>query len=179
MKKSLIAFAMVLMAAAVNAEAMYWQVSQITAEGAGTNVKADSYKYAQVHVYTGNAENGYTSVGYLNALAEDGWTTDGALISTSDAGNGAWFDLTGYNKNDTTYSFVLELVNSDLQVVGASQYQSYDTIKGQSGVVQNLGSILPSTYTAWNQGFVSIPEPTSGLMLLLGASLLALRRKRA
>lgn len=173
MKKLIFAFSVILAAVAVNAEAMYWQVSTLQ-----TNAK--DYTMAQVRVY----QNGAATDNYLSVLDESSgtWSTGGGLVSTS--AEGAWFDLTDYTSGSPEYSFVLELVNDNLDVMGSSAGVlgggpvAYSQLV-EKGVVQNFDSIAPLNYTSWNAGFVDIPEPTSALMMLLGASLLALRRKRA
>lgn len=172
MKKLVCAFAVILAAAVVNAEAMYWQVNTLQ-----TNAK--DYTMAQVRVYRDGVATGI----YLNVLDESSgtWSTGGGLVSTS--AEGAWFDLTDYTSESPAYSFVLELVNDNLDVMGSSAGAAGSGPVAYSslgdGVVQNFDSIAPLNYTSWNAGFVDIPEPTSALMMLLGASLLALRRKRA
>lgn len=172
MKKLVCAFAVILAAVAVNAEAMYWQVNTLQ-----TNAK--DYTMAQVRVY----QNGTATENYLNVLDESSgiWSTGGGLVSTS--AEGAWFDLTPYKAGSPEFSFVLELVNDNLDVMGSSAGAAGSGPVAYSslgdGVVQNFDSIAPLNYTSWNAGFVDVPEPTSALMMLLGASLLALRRKRA
>ena len=57
------------------------------------------------------------------------------------------------------------------------------TISGQGLVIQGTGdssfaSAAPSTWTVTASGGGDIPEPTSGLLLLVGGAMLALRRKQ-
>ena len=43
----------------------------------------------------------------------------------------------------------------------------------------DMTSKLATAYTPWKGGSGDIPEPTSGLLLLVGGAMLALRRRRA
>lgn len=79
------------------------------------------------------------------------------------------------------YSYYIELVNYN---VGSGSYSSVATSEtvtytGQAKdyFVSSLDYTIPPI--AWGGGsFSSIPEPTGGLLMLWGVSLLALRRKR-
>ncbi|MCQ2391808.1 MAG: PEP-CTERM sorting domain-containing protein [Kiritimatiellae bacterium] len=166
MRKLLMLMVVALLGLASYGEVMYWQVGS-----SGTNVADDKWTMAQIHVTGGATDT------YLNIWTNDGWVEAGALDKSA---GGAYFDLTGFTSSDPAYSFVLELVNDEYEVQGTSTAFSYAQLQSQTGVVQaSIDSIGPLNYVSWNAGFVDIPEPTSGLMLLLGASLLALRRKQA
>lgn len=81
-----------------------------------------------------------------------------SLISAS----GIWYGSTDKNpEKGTLYSGqqIWEAIN------GAAKKFDFDSIKDSNGNSTHLGTL-------------SIPEPTSGLMLVLGAGMLALRRKR-
>jgi len=94
---------------------------------------------------------------------------------------GAWFDFGSYAGTEPEYKFLLELVNDQFEVqAAAKEAKTYSEIAAQTGViVSNFDTIAPLSYTSWNAGTVDLPEPTSGLLMLLGASLLALRRRQA
>lgn len=67
------------------------------------------------------------------------------------------------------YYFVMELMAGG-EVIAYSDYTSFDDIKGY----------LSTTRLTWKpENFTStVPEPSSGLLLLMGGALLGLRRKR-
>ena len=172
MKKLFFAAVCVLAGWAVHAEAMYWQLNGSSIQG----VTDDQWTMAQIEVY----QNGTGTGTYLHYL-------DDASVDVMEKGSsGAWFDVTNYKNGDPEYSFVLELVNDDLEVKAASSPISYSTLNSQGRIVSEsaFNSITPVNYSTYNVGTLSgagidVPEPTSGLLMLLGASLLALRRRQA
>ena len=60
---------------------------------------------------------------------------------------------------------------------GAYGYTYADAYASASGSTLNWGFPDNASANTWTQ--MAIPEPTSGLLLLIGGALLALRRKRA
>ena len=169
MKKLMMLFAVALLGMAAQASAMYWQVSSAN----NTNVDAAKWTMARVEVY----QNGFGTGNYLQVWDGESWASGVSYVDKT--AEGAWFDVSAYSSDSTVYSFVLELVNDELEVQGISAASSYSKLVADKVIMSSFDSIAPGSYTSWNQGFVDIPEPTSGLLLLLGASLLALRRKQA
>ena len=87
-------------------------------------------------------------------------------------------DSTTYGANDTIYSAVVFTATDS----GKDYYMGAkftDKVDALGGAV-NFGS-LKSKVGSWTArgGSTDIPEPTSALLLLVGGSMLALRRKRA
>ena len=81
-------------------------------------------------------------------------------------------DLTGYR-------FFIELVNfeaGEIKGVAITQTSSYSDLVNNRHV---LGAAMtrPENLVYWTPYFM-IPEPSSGLLLLIGSALLALRRRR-
>ena len=76
------------------------------------------------------------------------------------------------------YNFYVELYDSNGTLVGFSDSVSYSAVSGYiAGSVQQAAQMgLVNSYNWTN--FTAVPEPTSGVMLLLGAALLGLRRRR-
>ncbi|MBR4652945.1 MAG: PEP-CTERM sorting domain-containing protein [Kiritimatiellae bacterium] len=165
MKKLMLLASVVLLGFAASADAMYWQLSSMN-----SNVDPSSWTMAQVHVTGGDPAVDT----YLKVWDGTGFTQN--VVVKGEGVDGAWFDLTGYH--DPSYSFVLELINDSYEVQGYGTAAANYTQLQSAGAVSTFDTLAPVSYTAWNAGFVAIPEPTSGLLLMLGASLLALRRRR-
>ena len=86
--------------------------------------------------------------------------------------------------NASELSFAIELGNYDkgtwttLATSGSLAYSSLATAQGQTGYTY-LDSSNPMSFTVpWAPTAYPVPEPSSGLLALLGAGLLALRRRR-
>jgi hypothetical protein len=185
MKKIMIALAVVAMTAATQAAALKWSsasnilgvdVTSIDGNGsyaaAGTAVKGNSSltftmlllsEGAEVGEYTGAVKFGST-----NKKANTSFTIEDAAQST-------------------TYDYVLTITGtqSDLQALGISGEWDYSAATIEAKITGSL-TTAPSgttTFTAdptsWTvAGAVAVPEPTSGLLLMLGIAGLALRRKQ-
>ena len=172
MKKLILASAVVLAGFAVHAGAIYWQMSSMS-----TNVDPDNWTMARIEVVDasgnpieGEGTDGHTYHTYLS-LADDA-----SIKYLAKGEDGAFFDVTGYDTASPEYSFIVELVNDNFETQGAAAPVRCSAISQY--VVSDFSSIAPVDYMVWNPGFVDIPEPSGGLLMLLGASFLALRRRR-
>ena len=166
MKKLILASAVVLAGLAVHAGAIYWQMSSMS-----TNVDPDNWTMARIEVVDQDGNSISDPQTYLS-LADD---ADVKYLAKGE--DGAWFDVTGYDAASPERYFLVELVNDNLETQGAGTPVAWSDISHL--VVSDFSSVTPISYTAWNNpGFVSVPEPSGGLLMLLGASLLALRRRR-
>ncbi len=156
MKKVLLLAAVAVGVLSGSADTLYWQVG-------------DSG-------YTGT-DAAYAS---LFAKTDSGTVTliDGAYDFTGDEGTGPFASDLG-ESTGATYSFFVELYNSSLDTVFVGESANYDTLVS-SGYVSTSGISTPtyatSSWAAVRTG--SVPEPTSGVLLLVGAGMLALRRRR-
>ncbi len=133
----------------------YWQVDDSVAD----------FSYAQLRLSGGSqyftiGDTAYTKVGA--AEGDLGRTT---LAVAANLGSYA----------SSEYSFLVEVFGEDDGLLAFSDTFSYDDIAG-SFVYSDMGSTLSGT--AYGVTISSVPEPTSGVLLLLGLAALGLRRKR-
>lgn len=134
------------------ADALYWQVDNSSADA---SYKGD-YSYAALYDST------------TGAMLDGYYESEGGKVAPalSDLGDGS-----------STHSFYIELYNASFDSVYKTESISYTDLAA-SGYISTGGVSVP-TYTA-TSGFngASVPEPTSGVLLLIGGAMLALRRRR-
>lgn len=130
----------------------------------------------------------------VDGAAAPTWNT--ATVYASNSGNnfggasiGSWSkeDLdfgggVGFTELDSVYassgySFYIELLNSTERIATSSAV-SYDDLLQQGAIASSMQS-TPSVYQFSNFSTQVVPEPTSGLLMLIGLAGLALKRKRA
>ena len=140
---------------AANASYLYWQVG----DGAGV-----SYSYAAVCVVDSSG----------NTIQEDGYNVWLDPIASSSSTTYTVTDLGIYSSSE--YSFFVELVNSDYSTVATSTVMTYAQLASN---IADIGTAIPTVgFHPWVAFPQTTPEPTGGLMLLLGAAMLALRRRK-
>ena len=101
--------------------------------------------------------------------AWDGTTPLGTSVSAADATLvGAFADVSAYLDN---YSYYIELYNEGNVVAHSSSALPYSLWKGG-----DFSTEAPAFASSFAAG--AVPEPTSGLLVLLGGALLGLRRRR-
>ena len=174
MKKLMIALAAVAIAACSQAASIKWAVNN-----------ASDYKGWNVYVYSGN----YTSIGTVLAtvLPEDqapkGWTDNLTQITVgSDVVNGRG-KLLNQTTHDIDTSKTWTVVLLDGAIAAGTKYAIYESYAAADYAYE--GSDTPSTMTfgtVKSTGTLTteaVPEPTSGLLLLIGVASPALKRRRA
>ena len=171
MKKILsiaVIFAAVVMA---RADVIYWMVSDDVANGNVSGVDAAS----------GSTENPYAKLMATTSGEGAPVLIDSKSASAvSDAADwGEYFTTTiGETYANSAYSFYIELYNGY-----RTDASSYDTLVS-NGYIAKSGSIQsPVSFAGGSFGQASgttynVPEPTSGLLFLVGGMLLGLKRRR-
>ena len=189
MKKLMIALAVVAMGVAANAASYTWSTTGRLYDGSG-NTGSDYYvKGATAYLM-------FTSVVAQDALVES-YLSDAAAaqstVTSKKIGSATVNDegrISSSASYDTTaqHDAYIVIFNGDKMYVSATAVASYDALNptdvkdiafgAQTSVSKATFADTTTTYAGagWYQ---SVPEPTSGLLLLLGMAGLALKRKRA
>lgn len=183
MKKLIIAFAAGVLAVCANAATYQWSVTDIndpTSGEAATGLRGWCFVAA-------TSKSGIKTISVDDAIAlinqgADGITelktyqlkagkTSAGVLSPS-AYDGGW----GTGDTLTTYAIVFDV--GDATPTGASKYivSSTETITFANATTARTAMGLNMSNSTWTP---VAPEPTSGLLLLLGMAGLALKRKRA
>lgn len=173
MKKLMIALAVVAMAAVSQASSIKWQVT------------AQDYRGWNVYIYNGTSSDIGTILATVlpTDQAPKGWTDNLSQITTGSGPITGRGTLTNQTTDDvdTTATWTAVLLNGAIaegtqfavmESYAASDYaySGSDTPKTMKfGTIQSTGTLTVE----------SVPEPTSGLLLLLGVAGIALRRRRA
>ena len=152
--------------ASADVQALYWQVTP------ETNVNNVDFTAAALGYDDGAGHTGYLPNGSSTGnewIAGNNGTTElsAAILGDASADYSGW-------------SFFIELQNYDSEngwyTSGRSDTYTYNQISSSSfSTSSSLSTVSP---TAWAPS-VPVPEPTSGLLMLVGGALLALRRLRA
>ena len=171
--------------AADGGEVLWWMIGDnySSIEGTatdGTTMTAGELKVTDVRVRYEGTDG---SKGYLKLYGLDEGGNVYSLDGVAGVGLPAEYfaDLSGLS--GTSYSFVLELGNwkegSWVHTSMESQAASYESLVANKHISQ-WHETTPTYGTPWNPttGYTVVPEPSSGLMLLVGGAFLMLRRRR-
>ena len=177
MKKLMIVFAVALVAGFVQAASVSWTTGKLYApgdDGSGysTSLITGSGYQATVAFFTYDAVNDK----YESFAA--GGTTSGSTISMN-AIKGTTGDT--FNTSGTYYAQMI-VTYGDSTLTSEIAAFEVDTASSDPNVslTFNTGSGFASTGDKFaSAGWSGVPEPTSGLLLVLGGAMLALRRRRA
>ena len=142
---------------------------------AGVAANAASVKWSAANIYGPDATTKYTGTASLYAIIDGNAT----LLNTASVSAGAisatatQFETTALTGGET-YAFYLVIEDSAGTFTSA---QVSKPIQTTSTTTVGFGNMASQTQAsgAW----AAVPEPTSGLLLLLGMAGLALKRKRA
>ena len=192
MKKLMIALAAVAFAAVSQAAVVNWQVGSLNGPGTGGagwgSDLIGATVTAQILVsesVTGDATSGYT-LGTLVTFTEGdtmglgeidggyGWAT----TSDSLTGDASYYAKVILQAGESTLES--QIVRIETSALTGSADVAFAFAEEIAGVTALPGQSFDATYGTFSaSGWQSVPEPTSGLLMLLGVAGLALRRKRA
>ena len=157
MKKAILGLVVAVAAFSVRAEYLYWAVT--STEG-WTKGSAENWNAAVLYATTSTrSDSPYPLQTAAKAEAQAGVNTN----------LGDW--------SGADYSYYIELINNSADSVAyTSQTFTYAQLSGalNDGLATSLQSMMVFTGTA----VVGTPEPTSGVLLLMGFAMLGLKRKK-
>lgn len=191
MKKLIIAAAIVGFAAVTNAASFLWSSASQAYGPSVANLTPDvsgNYAVGTANADRMRAEGSSQGVTWSYVLiltsGSDSETIEGTLTSTSYSSNkfNVQFNTTTIDiptgETPATISWEIVLTGTKTTEAGTYNYVS-DTITGNASYTSlSSREIVTGVPTSWDVT-APVPEPTSGLLVVLGLAGLALRRRRA
>ena len=158
MKKLIMAAAIVCAAAVSQAASVSWAAKNIVGPGTDAGLYSGA---AVLHIFEGKA------IGDTELAAINGTMTDGVISMTGIDLGSYGFDVGDYVT--AYYTMAAKVDGKDYVFTSSTK-----TVKGLDNKDAPMNFVSAGSWTP-----VAVPEPTSGLLLLLGVAGLALRRRRA
>ena len=204
MKKLMIALAVVAMGFAANAAKVSWGITSIklpTGANGAYDSKTSVGDAGRMAIYLVNAEDFANATAanifenYSTKTADYGSLT-GDAGKTSSMGSLTLISDNTYKANDDVYAIMIVSytdsnkkqwyvankaqvkISESMSVAQDATVTQMNTVFGGAGDAVNFGGTFGSDITGWAAVPSDVPEPTSGLLLLLGVAGLALRRKQ-
>ena len=187
MKKLLMFIAVAIAAISANAASMNWGGETLNSNNTTPGWEGyanEGTVYNLVWLGTEAVTDTSTTYNKSTGLTDLGGELIASHTVTEDEANaGAWAGTTIEGRSADLINGYWQLIVYDAQTPNVYDSQVYQI----SGVTETSGAFDMSTMTGTLgndmggsviEGGSSIPEPTSGLLLLIGGSLLALRRKQ-
>jgi len=182
MKKLMFALAAVAMGFAAQAGSVTWSMTNVYL-GNTTDLATDCIGYLLVGSDLSAPVSAITDVDSAKAFVAANNTYGGSAIGDS-TGKFSVSDYGSYSAADTTvYAIVFNAATIDDATQFYVSKSAKDlSIPGSGAGTVNIGTQKTNSQLAssWHaMGSAPIPEPTSGLLMLVGLGALALRRRRA
>ena len=177
MKKVMVMFAVIAMAVAASASTFSWGLSSGTLD-------KDTFAGGTAYLFYGGSVLPTVNTAVDSFTVADitaaGWTQyDSGTVGADGSFSKNLGNVTSVNGSTGSVKFYMAVLSTDGETVAVSTTiktaQIRNTTTAASAAWTGTGF---TTYTAEGGGG-DVPEPTSGLLLLVGGAMLALRRRRA
>ena len=173
MKKIMIMLGVVASAICVQAASVNWNLAQNSA----------AWKTGTMNVYAFANTTSTALATICSSTEASDWTDLGTSVGALSTTRGALAGTTeGFTKTDAVSTLAFVIVDGD--VAEGSKYWVLNAVDVKTYVYE--GTDIPTKFSfaidanvASTGKFTAVPEPTSGLLMLLGMAGLALRRRRA
>jgi len=148
---------------------------------AGLVANAASVKWSAGNIYASNGTDKYSGAVKLYAVATGGAFSDAFEVASGTVSSGAIAATTSSSSSLVAGSYYdFYIVIEDSGKTFTSSPKSNIVMQPTGTATVSFGNMTSQTQNASNwAGSSPVPEPTSGLLMLLGMAGLALRRKRA
>lgn len=194
MKKLMIALAVVAMAAGAQAATYNWKwsvsgTSPIAKPGTAGASASDFLSSGTAYLFAGLSETQlativsdfaggtYTAAGYekSSAVASGGTITSVDFSDSRSSGTSVdWYMVVTTTIDGDDYLFISDVLPKSRQADGKNTKITFSVLSASATTALDASSGYSTA--GW---YTAVPEPTSGLLLLLGMAGLALKRKRA
>ena len=148
---------------------------------AGVAANAASFKWTAANIYAADGTTKYAGSATLFAYAATATAADAVELYTATVTSGAISATAGTFSSDaltggTQYKFFFTIEDAGKTFTSSDVTQ---IVQATTTAALGFGNMASATQNAANWVGDAVPEPTSGLLMLLGVAGLALRRRRA
>ena len=148
---------------------------------AAVTSQAATFKWSAANIYDHTGTTKYSGEVTLYAYLSSADVSTAVAYSTVTASSAGAVDATTFSNDSlasgNNYNFFFVIEDGDYTFTSATK-ANVAALETQTQTV-SFGNMATATQTASNWVSSSVPEPTSGLLMLLGMAGLALRRRRA